>query len=516
MNARLQLLGLLFIAAVWLYRTPYSAGNLEVPPDTVEYALAPLQLLETGRYQIVLENRPLPPRYPPWFQAAVILPAYVVFGHDPGNAILPITALAVGGVGFAWAIGRRVSGYSGGVLAALAVMFLPTYSAWSTQVMTDVPCTALILGGCVLYLRVRAGAPSLGSFFGAGLLVAFTALCRPVCAAMLFPFAALVISQRPNRFPRIAVLLLPMAAAAGGALMYNKATFGSPFRNGYNFWTAIPYDYPNLVFSTANIAGNLGVVAGSSLPLLLGAIAVAWLLARKREPAAFAEAERPLRDVITFFALTTVPILLFHLLYFFRGERFHLPIIAGAAAIAGSLLGLLAAPFRRTFTLLLPATALVVIASRFAVPETVPHRRLAAERIRNSTPPNAIVISAIDPVYLGYMAARDSARRIVPISRRVEYASKVLVPKNIEQPNPPPADWRDGGTSALLDAGARRAVSFVASEQIDSLAAEAAQGTPIYLDVTFTDSADAPVLTQLRHRFTPVQRALHLFELRPL
>jgi hypothetical protein len=43
------LLALLLIAAVWLHRTPYSASNLEVPPDTVEYALAPLQFLETGR-----------------------------------------------------------------------------------------------------------------------------------------------------------------------------------------------------------------------------------------------------------------------------------------------------------------------------------------------------------------------------------------------------------------------------------------------------------------------------------
>src|SRR5450759_171288 len=126
---------LLLIAAVWFYRTPYSASNLEVPPDTVEYALAPLQLLETGRYEIMVEGRGLPPRYPPGFPVLVILPAYVLFGHEPGNAILPITLLAIAGVGFAYAIGKRISSTPGGVLAALAVLMLPSYGAWATQVM---------------------------------------------------------------------------------------------------------------------------------------------------------------------------------------------------------------------------------------------------------------------------------------------------------------------------------------------------------------------------------------------
>ena len=48
----LPLFLLLLIAIIWLYRTPYSASNLEVPPDTVEYALAPLEFLETGAYNI--------------------------------------------------------------------------------------------------------------------------------------------------------------------------------------------------------------------------------------------------------------------------------------------------------------------------------------------------------------------------------------------------------------------------------------------------------------------------------
>ena len=162
------LLALLVIAAVWLHRTPYSASNLEIPPDTVEYALAPLQFLETGRYEIMVEGRGLPPRYPPWFPILVILPAYVLFGHEPGNAILPITLLAVAGIGFAYAIGKRISSTTGGVLAALAVLIDPSYSRWTTQVMTDVPCAALMLGACLVYLHLREQTPSSASLFRSG------------------------------------------------------------------------------------------------------------------------------------------------------------------------------------------------------------------------------------------------------------------------------------------------------------------------------------------------------------
>src|SRR5437016_145710 len=97
----ISLVLLLLLALTWLYRTPYQASELEVTPDSVEYALAPLQLLETGHYYIVLEGRPVPPRYPPWFSALIILPAYLVLGHEAGNAIVPITVLGVAGIGFA-------------------------------------------------------------------------------------------------------------------------------------------------------------------------------------------------------------------------------------------------------------------------------------------------------------------------------------------------------------------------------------------------------------------------------
>lgn len=505
----------LLIAAIWLYRTPYSASNLEVPPDTVEYALAPLQLLETGQYAIIVEGRPLPPRYPPWFPVLAVLPSYVLFGHEPGNAILPVTLMAVAGVGFASMIGKRLGSVAGGILAGLAVLFLPSYGTWATQVMTDVPGTALMLATCLLYLRLRAGRRSLALLFGAGLLIAFATLFRPVFASMLLPFLLDIIQSRQGFVRRSAALFLPMTAAAAVTLAYNAVTFGSPLRNGYGFWVAVPHDYLSLTFSLSYLKMNLWLLARSVLPLLLVVCGAAWFILRKREPTALASGRQSFRDALTFLVLTTGPILLFHLLYFFPSDRFHIPLFAGAAVIAGGMLGLLFHS-RTTFILklLMPLVLLLAIGARVAISEPVPHRRLAADRVRTATPSNAIIISAIEPVYLERLAGLGSTRRIVPISRNVEYASKLLVRKRIDLQNPSRFNWRQGRISELFRGGAEEAVQFVASEKLDAIVAQAAAGTPIFLDATFLGESEANVLNELQQRFTFLKQAPSLYELR--
>jgi 4-amino-4-deoxy-L-arabinose transferase-like glycosyltransferase len=510
------LLFLLIIAAVWLYRTPYHASNLEVTPDTVEYALAPLQLLETGRYEIMLEGRGLPPRYPPWFSSLVILPAYALFGHEPGNSILPITLLAVAGVGFAYAIGKRLSSTAGGALAGLAVLVLPSYTTWATQVMSDVPCTALMLGAWLLYLRLRDKPLSLGIYFGAGVLVAITTLFRPVFAAMVLPFLFMILVERKNLFFRTALLLAPMAVAAAASFAYNAAAFGSPLRNGYNFWVAVPYDYPRMTFSLSYVAMNFRILWLSLFPVVLLGCIAAWLLVRSRKPAAYAVSRQSLWDSAIFLVLTTAPMMLFHLVYFFPAERFFIPMLAGTAMLAASMLALLVGPRAESaLNILLPALFLLAVAGRIAVPEPLPLRRLAAERVRTHSPDNAVVISAIDPVYLGRLAGAGSSRRIVPLSRNVEYASKVLVRKKIEDPRLESLNWNDPGAVALIRPHAEEAVKFVASERMDELAQELARGTPVFLESLYTDEREARALAELHARFKVVQRAPYFFELLP-
>jgi 4-amino-4-deoxy-L-arabinose transferase-like glycosyltransferase len=508
------LLVLLLAAVVWLHRLPYSASNLEVPPDTVEYALAPLQLLETGRYEIMLEGRGLPPRYPPWFSAVLILPAYVLFGHDPGNAILPVTLLAVAGVGFAYAIGRRISSTTGGVLAALALLVLPPYSAWATQVMTDVPCTALMLGTCLIYLRLRTTPKPLLPYLGAGVLVGLTTLFRPVFVAMLLPFLLAILRQRKDAFLRGLLLLAPMAGAVAAVFAYNAVTFGSPLRNGYKFWVPVPMDYPTMMFSFSHLRMNLeelGLgVAAIVLLVYIGASLPVW----RRKTAAFAASRESLQHAILFFALTTAPILIFHLFYFFPAERFHIPMLASVAVLGGSMLALLIGPGKETiFKWALPVVLVLAVGARIATPAPPPFRRLAAERVRSNTPENAIAISAIDPVYLGRLAGSGSSRRIVPLSRDVDYASALLVRKRVDDPRLNLLAWDDPKASVLIRPHAEEAVHFVASERMNELAQEIARGTPVFFESTAVTGSDSKVVAELQRHFKFVQRVPYLYQL---
>lgn len=509
------LLALLIIAAVWLYRSPYSASDLKLAPDTVEHALASLQLAETGRYEILLEGRGLPPRYPPWFPALVIAPAYLLFGHEPGNAILPITLLAIAGVGFAYAIGNRISSTIGGVFAALALLCLPAYSRWATQVMTDVPCITLMLGTCLLYLRLRTGPESVLIYLGAGSLVAIATLFRPVYAAMLLPFLLAAVKPRKGILLRGLALLAPMVAATAATFAYNAATFGSPFRNGYKFWLSAPMDYPSMIFSLSHIRANLTVIGMLGIPILMLACVAVVFLARSFRPAAFAASNGPFRAVLLFFVLTAGPILLFHLSYFFADDRFYLPILAGLAVLTGSMLALLVGPGREAALKgLLLVIFLIAAGARVVLPAAVPLRRLAADQVRQHTPENAVIISGIDPVYLARLAGRGSARRIVPLSRNVEFAWPLLLKKRINDPRVSLFKWPDLQPALeLLRPHAEEAVHFVASERVDELAAEVARGTPVFLESAFIVRRDAKVIQEFKTRFRFVEHAPNLYQL---
>lgn len=500
------LFGLLLIAAIWMARSPYSASNLEVPPDSVEYALSAAQLMETGQYQIVVEGRGLPPRYPPWFSAAVILPVYALFGAEPGNAILGITLFAVAGVGISWAIGRRIGGNAGGILAALGVLALPAYSGWATQVMSDVPCTALILFGGLLFLRIHARPESaqLLRFWTAGILIAITTLFRPVSAAMLLPFAvaAVVPWNFRQALARLTGLSVPMLGAAAATFSYNAATFGSPFRNGYHFWSWSESPRLGDFFALSSIGPNWQMLVRTALPALLVICVVAEIILRRKKSAARHEAAAPLRGMIFFVAAAGIPMLAFHFFYTYPCDRFFLPILTGVAIIAGSLLGLLCGTrIQRALGLAVGVLVVLAALARIGVPDPVPQRRAAADRIRANTPDDAVIISAIDPVFLDQRVARGSGRWIVPLSREVEYTRAVVRPEQ---------------SATARNHHPRYIIQFVATERMNELVAEATKGRQLFLDATALGEADTAAFGLVSSHFRMLQKAPALYELEPL
>jgi hypothetical protein len=258
-------------------------------------------------------------------------------------------------------------------------------------------------------------------------------------------------------------------------------------------------------FALSNVGLNWQTLLRTGLPILLIICLAVEMALRRSKSSARKAAAGPLRDLIFFVASTGIPMLIFHLFYVYPCDRFFLPILTGTAIIAGSLLGLqLGKKYQRAigvaFAVLLPLVAL----ARIGVPDPAPQRRVAADRIRENTPADAVIISAIDPVFLEQRVARHSARRIVPLSREVEYTRALFVPQSSAAKDQP-----------ISTGGARRRyiIQFVATEQIDELVNEARQGRRIFLDTTALEEDDSEAFRLVNSRFRITRKAPALYEL---
>jgi len=507
------------VAAIVLYRAPYSASGLEPAPDAVEYALAGHRLAFQGHYTITVGGRDLPPRYSPWFSLLVTAPAYRLFGAEPGNAIIPVTILAVIGVLIAYRIGYRIGSEWGALLASLGILAIPEYRNLGRLVMTDVPAVVLLLGACLLYVRIRASEKRPERDLAlAGVLIAIAASFRPVSAAAVLPFLPAVV--RPFRplslIRRAAALFGPLAVVGAATLFYDASAFGSPGRNGYQFWCAIPYDYAGLTFSKYYLRRNLETLWRAWLPLLAVAGVALWAVERSRRTARGETTRSASTQLLWFLLIGTGPIMVFHLYYFFPRLRFFLPSLVFAVVLVGSCAGALFARMPRAALAVVAMLALAgALVFRIAAPDPTPDRRVTADLIRQTTPPSAWVISGLAPAYLEYLVAGDSGRRIIPISRRVEYANKVIVRKKIDRPVPLPQGWWDHRGAGLLAGGAEEAVPYVASERLDELGDEVRKGRPVFVDTSALRPRDEAILQEIARRFQMIPRGHQLFELAP-
>lgn len=521
--ARLAILLMLLadLAAIVLFRDAYHASNFNVVPDSVEYAVGGYNLATEGEYCISVNGRRLPPRYPPGFSALVTAPAYRLLGREPGNAIYPVTLMAVMGVLTAFLIGRRFAGDWGGMLSGLALLMLPDYRDLGREIMTDVPCVFLVLLGCLLYLQARAAAaPSPRLLLAAGSVAAVAASFRPACMALVLPFFVLVLTA-PGSFPgkvkRLAALLAMPALVVISTLAYNQHTFQSPFRSGYNLWCAVPLDYPSLAFSISYLRSNLEALFLGGLPAWAFALALLALLQSRRPPVAGAPASpgAPLRSCLGFAAWALSPILLMHLFYFFPTPRFFLPVTALLAVIAAALAGKYLQP-RASENAILPLLIVLVAAAavvRFTSSLPPPHARLAVERLRTVTPDNAVIVSSLDTASLEFYLCKNTRRRIVPLTRLEEYASKLVCFRRVPRPDPPPSGWRDHRCPGLRNAGAEEAIPWTAVERPDKLAEEIRKGVPVYLDASHTVGIETNAVIELARFFYFTPRADYCYQL---
>jgi len=502
------------IGLVVVFASPYRASNLPIVPDSVEYAIGGLNITETGQYLIHINGHDLPSRYPPWFSLIAIAPSYLVFGPQPGNAIIPITLFSIMGVIAAFLIGQRISGSWGGFASAAILLLLPAYRGYSRHVMTDIPCSALALLLGLLYLDMRRSCrpPALRLFAVAGIAAGIAAAFRPACAAFVLPFLLLAIRPLKPAGPlmlRILLMVIPQLLVAAATMFYNLTVFGSVSENGYKFWCPATFHDFTRVISASFLGINIMELLLSGLPALMLAAACLWVSHIRGKKEFAGEKREIVKSISNYIVIGTGPIVILHLFYFWPDLRFFLPTLAVLAALTGGLIGRFLENVSGRFLFVIQAVSLVaVLVFRLVQSPAVLMRRSTADLIISSTRSNALIISSIDPVYLEYFTCGNSQRRVLPMSRNVEYTSTSVVLKTsgripVNQGSNPAGDKPRAGL-----------YPYVAEERMDLVEDEIRKGIPVFMDTSQISEHDLEAVGKISDFFTLIQRSQYLYELK--
>jgi 4-amino-4-deoxy-L-arabinose transferase-like glycosyltransferase len=492
----------LALAAWRLWRSPYSAANLEIGPDSIEYTVAAGRFVDHQGFNLLIAGVTHPPRYTPWFSVGLLAPFIYAARGELGAAILPVFLLSLVSVGAAFIVGKRLAGEWGAAGAAIALLLNPVFAPMARVVMTDVPALAFGLLGCWLFLR--PGTRRLDALW-AGLAAGAGFALRSECLAILIPFA-----WRYRRSgTALALLAAPSLLVAVGTGWYNAATFGNWLRSGYDYWCPVPYEVPGLTFGLRYLAQNLErlLVVPRVAVLLFGAAGAAWLLGRRREAAP---------PALSYLALAALPGTLLHLVYFYPEARFHLFVLALASILGGAAIGSLADAALRGRLWPIPIVVVVAAFVPRVTPLPPPYRRIAAETMARETPKDAVIVSGLDPVFLSPYLLRDASRTIVPASRSIEYADKLVAPAPIGPLDPPARGPDDHRAPGLRRAGAVDPCPIVATESRERLVAWLDEGRRVFIDAGFLpqDASLDRILDPARVVVVPNPKAPWLGELR--
>ena len=487
--------GLIIVASVTLllvFTYPYTASNFDIVPDSFEYAFGGLKLSQAEPYALLLENTYHPPRYAPWFSLLALAPVYKLFGPELGNAIIPVTLFSVIGSALSFCLGYRFFGIFGGIFAAALLVIIPEYRYYSSNVLTDIPAAVLYLNlliGAVLIFEKKDKASSI--CVALGLCIGFAVAFRIVNLLLLAPVTlALLIKCSSKSLVKILGLVLPALLALLATLIYNFQTFDSPFRTGYHYWTAVPYDYLNLLLSPKYVLNNLNQITFGTLlvPVVLITISVPIINhGFERELGRKFIDKNDFKKILTILLFLSIPLLIFYVFYFYTSSRFYLPIFVVFASFSGAVFGglidkLVKSSGYKTIAVFLLIAYLGLV--YFSTGNSSSYKRKLIDHIDDKVPAGSLVISNHNPAYMYFSLAKHSDIQYMPRSRSAEYASKIVVKTRIDNPSPYPEKYNDHRSSGLIDSGAEEAIVKVAKERMSEIKEIINSGKRVFLDAS--------------------------------
>ena len=450
----LALILILSISLTLFYRSPADGSTLGIS-DALEYSIGAERLAFHGSYTLPLNGNLLPPRFYPWFSLFVLSPFYILFGEELGNGGYGILIFSLIGTLGTFLLGFKIGRFWGAVGSSFLFLLLPGVRYFGREMVTDLPFSVIGVFLSVLYLSivVEKERECTLPYLASGILIAFSIALRPIGVCYLIPFFVALMVSREMVLLKVFGLLIPPATIIGLNLVYNLKTFGSYLRTGYNYWAPVPYDYPELLFSIRYLPANLETLSGAILPLiiLISYPVLGKVLERKGVDGAINTLY--LLRSIRFLVLFSSPIFIFHGLYFYSTERFFLPFEVILNALAGALLFAFVGGLKDRRNFVLSGLVLLTgIGLWWVIPSksSISNDREVVRELNKILPSGGVVISGINPLYLEYFLRRDGMVKILPISRRVEYASKVLSKNKIEGLSPAPEGPFDHRALGLL------------------------------------------------------------------
>ena len=418
----LLLLGVLALGGFLRWTTLAEVADLRPWPDAIEYEEAARNLHEGRGYLLWIAGDAYPPRYPPGF-SLLIAASLPLVGSDLGSGVCVVLVSALAAIAAAYVLGRRTAGFASGIVSALVVATSPLHVQWSRAVMSDVPASAALAWLAVWVLAaVGRDAGSLEHLL-LGVACALVASIRQPLL-LLVPAAGLVIllfSPGPAVTRRRKVLALGAGVVLGSLpLLYlNTVLFGSPLRNGYDYWVhgqqfALGWAFtPRASGAPANAwyYGTLLLGGGALYPwtataLLLAGTVIAW------------RGTRAERALATLGWLFTALFFLFHLTYVWQWDRFFLPLLPLLAALMALPCARGTNRLVRSAALALVAVTLVLAATRpdaYEPPNPPAYDVATLAKLAAVAEPNAAVLARSTSFFFARLLRRDGDRVWVPL-----------------------------------------------------------------------------------------------------
>ncbi len=416
---------IIFFAFLLIFRNAYHASHIETFPDAVEYVSMAINYLNQGTFQIDVNGQFYPSRYAPWFSLTVLTPALIFFGIEAGNAIYGVLFVNILGMLLGYLLLSRVLPPLAALAGTLALFLIPDFTRNAQFIMNDAPsalvfliCFYVFLKNQKLVWNNRLEVILIGS------LIALATLWRITNIFLILPFLFLMDQDFRKKLSAKLLFLTPLAFALVLNFCENYLMFGSFFRNGYNYWTSIPYDYPSLTFNWSNLITNLAKLSENQSYLVIVGVFLASLIVH------YLKGRDAIKPLLSFLLLVAMPVLIFYLLYFYFDYRFFLPVIL---VMFGSIVWTLRyyPPIIHKLILLAILVGIYLQMNTIALRHEFPLYRKNIDSLKLNTELGSTVLTNINLPYLK-LYFPNLERKFIPISRRAEYASKVIMTRKNE------------------------------------------------------------------------------------